>query len=611
MCQSCDWMRALDRCFPASRRQVLRGAGVFMAAAVVAPSLGFSAETPRPATPADRKADWLFLNGTIYTVNPVQPSAQAVAVLGDQIVYVGDADAAKAWRGPATRVVDLHGRMLLPGFVDAHNHLAVAALTKLGVNIRGLVGKDKILDTIREWIATQPLDAPLRGHGWTVGVSFGDGYPRREWLDELTGDRPMYIFNADAHDLWFNTAAMKAAGLDKHTPDPDPGKQYYKRDPDGTPTGSAVEAAAALPLAIALGMMSLEAIRDSQRLTIDRAPAFGMTTYMEAGLLAGPSNGAAEAAWRDLIERDRHGELPLRIVGTVFTRNAEDDPQAIAAELVDWNVRLRSSHVQISICKMWVDGTAVAGTALLLEPFANQPDFRGTITLPPSHIKAQIEATQRAGFDMHIHADGDGSVRAVLDAIEDVQARLGQQGRRHAICHLSLTHPDDVQRFKRLGIIANGTPLWATNYDGVYVEQYKTLFGAERVEQRVYPYGDLVRSGATVTFGADLPGVDIDEIPPLFQLEATVTRKRPGFPDDPPMVARQRISVEEAIRAYTINGAYQLRLEDQIGSIEVGKKADLIVLGKNLLEGKLEDIHKTPVLLTLMDGKARYDKLPA
>lgn len=611
MCRSCDWMRALDSCFPPSRRQLLRGAGAFMAAAAVAPSLAFSAEAPAKPQPANRKADWLFLNGTIHTVNPAQPSAQAVAVLGDRIVYVGDADGAQAWRGATTRVVDLKGRMLLPGFVDAHNHLAVGALTKLGVNIRGLVGKDRILDAIREWIAMQPLEAPLRGHGWTVGVSFGDDYPRREWLDEITSDRPMYIFNADAHDLWFNTAAMKAAGLDRHSPDPDPGKQYYKRDPDGTPTGSAVEAAAALPVAIALGMMSLEAIRDSQRLTIGRAPAFGMTTYMEAGLLAGPSNGAAEPAWRDLIERDRRGELPLRIVGTVFTRNVEDDPKAIAAELVDWNARLRSPHVQISICKMWVDGTAVAGTALLLEPFANQPDFRGTITLPPSHIKAQIEATQRAGFDMHIHADGDGSVRAVLDAIEDVQTRLGPQGRRHAICHLSLTHPDDVKRFKRLGVVANGTPLWATNYDGVYVEQYNRLFGAERVEQRVYPYGDLVRSGATVTFGADLPGVDIDEIPPLIQLEATVTRKRPGFPDDPPMVARQRISVEEAIRAYTINGAYQLRLEDQIGSIETGKKADLIVLGKNLFEVKPEDIHKTPVLLTLMDGKARYDKLPA
>ena len=251
----------------------------------------------------------------------------------------------------------------------------------------------------------------------------------------------------------------------------------------------------------------------------------------------------------------------------------------------------------------------MAGTALMLEPFANQSDFKGSITLSPSHIKAQIEATQRAGFDMHIHADGDGSVRTVIDAIEDVQRRLGPQGRRHTICHLSLTHPDDVKRFKPLGIIANGTPLWATNYDGVYVEQYRSLFGAQRVEDRLYPYGDLVRSGATVTFGADIPGVDIDEIPALFQLEATVTRKRPGFRNDPTLVPRQRISVEEAIRAYTINGAYQLRLEDQIGSIEVGKKADLIVLGANLFEVDPHDIHRVPVLLTLMDGKARHNTL--
>lgn len=614
MCLVCDWMKIAGNGVPSSRREVLRGAGLFVAAAVVAPSLGVAAEAParrQPATPQEGNADWLFLNGTIHTVNSAQPSAEAVAVRGDTIVYVGDAAGVEAWRSPATRVVDLHAGMLLPGFVDAHDHLAMAAVSKLGVNIRGLVGKERILDTVRQWIATQPLDAPLRGHGWTVGVSFEEGYPRREWLDELTGDRPMYIFNADAHDLWFNTAAMKAAGLDKDSPDPDPGKQYYKRDPDGSLTGSAVEAAAALPIAMALGMSSLEAIRESQRLTIDRAPSYGMTTYMDAGVLAGPTNEAAEGVWRDLIERDNRGELPVRIVGTVFTRNVGDDPEAIAAELVDWSARLRSPHVQISICKMWVDGTAMAGTSLMLEPFANQPDFRGTITLPPSHIKAQIEATQGAGFDMHIHADGDGSVRAVLDALEEVQAQLGPQGRRHTICHLSLTHPDDVKRFKPLGIIANGTPLWATNYDGVYIEQYKALFGAERMEERMYPYGDLVRSGATVTFGADLPGVDIDEVPPLIQLEATVTRQRPGFPDDPAMVPRQRISVEEAIRGYTINGAYQLRLEDQIGSIEVGKKADLVVLAASLFEVDPHDIHRVPVLLTLMDGKARHDKLPA
>jgi predicted amidohydrolase YtcJ len=258
----------------------------------------------------------------------------------------------------------------------------------------------------------------------------------------------------------------------------------------------------------------------------------------------------SKLARRGAITIRSRGDLPVRIVGTVWTRAEKDDPQAVAAELVDWNKKLRSPHVQISVCKMWTDGTALAGTGLLLEPFENQPNNRGNISLSPAHIKAQVEAVHRAGFDMHIHADGDGSVRHVLDAIEDVQARLGRQGRRHTICHISLGHPDDVKRFKPLGVIANGTPAWATNYDGIYVEEYRKLFGAKRMEESVYPYGDLVKSGATVTFGADLGGVDIDEIPPLFQLEATVTRKRPGFPDDPPMVPRQRISVEEAIRAF-------------------------------------------------------------
>lgn len=615
MCLFCNWAVTLDG-MKASRRQVLRGASGFVALAVAAPSLAMAAQTASaartPPSPSAGPADWLLLNGLVHTVNPAQPSAEAVAVRDKEIVYVGDTAGASAWRGPKTRVVDLAGRMVIPGFVDAHDHLASLALAKLGVNIRGLVGKDVILDALRQWIAIQPLDAPLRGHGWLANSSFNDVVrPRREWLDEVTGDRPMYVWNADAHELWFNTAAMKVAGIDAHTPDPDPGKQYYMRDADGTPSGVAVESAAALPIAIALGVLEMEAVRASQALTIDRAPSWGITTYMDAGVIVGTQSADAEAVWRDLIARDERGELPMRIVGTVWTRNTEDDPQAIVAQLAAWNAQLRSQHVQVSICKMWTEGVATAGGALLMEPFADQPDDRGTMTLSPEHVKAQIEATHRAGFDMHIHVEGDATLRIVLDAIADVQARLGQQGRRHTICHVALAHPDDVKRFKPLGVIANGTPLWATNYNGVEYERFNRRFGAERVEQRLLPYGDLVRSGATVTFGADIPGVDIDEIPPLLQLEAAVTRRRPGFPDDPVVVPRQRMSVAEAIRAYTLNGAYQLRLEDKVGSIEVGKLADLLVLGANLFEVPPEEIHKVPVLLTLMDGKARHDKLPA
>ena len=560
--------------------------------------------------PVDGKADWLFHNGPIYTVNAAQPAADAVAVRGKHIVYVGDAAGVTDWRGPQTRVVDLDGRMLLPGFIDGHDHLASLGITKLGVNIRGLVGKDAVLQAIGEWIATQPTDAALRGHGWLTRSTFGADNPRREWLDQVTGDRPMYVLNADMHETWFNTAAMKAAGISAETPDLQPGVQFLHRDPDGTPSGLAIEGAA-LPILMACGMTSPESIREAQRRTLDVTPAMGMTTYVDCGMLIGPKNASAERVWVGLIERDNAGDLPVRIVGTVWTRAEEDDPDAIAAELVEWSTKFRSAHVEIKACKMWTDGTFPNGSAKLLEPFADGSPGGNDMLLSPEHIEAQIEAVHRAGFDMHVHVDADAGVRIVLDAFENVLKRHGLQGRRHTMCHLSLVHPDDIPRFEKLGIIVNGTPIWATDYNGVDYDRYQHQLGAKRFEERLLPYGDIYRTGATVTFGADIGGVDIDEVPPLVQISAAVTRKRPGHPDDRPMVARQRITLEQAIRAYTINGAYQARLEDKVGSVEVGKLADLVVLGANIFDVPPEFLHEVPVLLTLMDGDARHDALSA
>jgi predicted amidohydrolase YtcJ len=615
MCLFCNWAAALDSAgLSASRRKISRGGTVFAATAVDAASPTFAAATqqtkerPMPA-PQDGQADWLFENGFIHTVNAAQPTAEAVAVRGDRIVYVGDQAGAAAWRGPKTRIVDLAGRMLIPGFVDAHDHLATLGVTKLGVNVGGLKGKATVLDAIRAWIARQPAEAPLRGFGWVLHDTFGEELPRREWLDEATGDRPMYLLSADIHETWFNTAAMKAAGLDATSRDPDPGKQYYARNPDGTPLGLAIEGAA-LPILIACGMTAPETVRESQKLTIDRAPSQGMTTYMDCGFLLNNQSGRQHWVIEDLVARDQAGELPIRIVATVYTRSDKDDPQAVADELVDWNQRFRSDHVSVGACKMWTDGTFIAGTAKLLEPFADGAPG-GRMFFTQAHIEAQIKAVQKAGFDMHVHADGDGSVRTVLDAFEAVQKRLGLQGRRHTICHISLVHPDDLPRFRKLGLVVNGTPLWATDYNGVDYDRYQRKLGARRFEERLLAYGDVMRSGATYTIGADLGGVDVDEIPPLMQLEAAVTRQRPGRRNDNVMVARQRMSVGDAIKAYTINGAHQLHMEDQIGSIEVGKKADLVVLGADLFAVDPYDIHRVPVLLTLMDGKARHDKLKA
>lgn len=551
-------------------------------------------------------AAYLLTNGPIWTGDPAQPWAQAAVVRGADLVHVGTRDGADALTDSRTELIDLNGRMCLPGFIDAHNHLASMAITKVGINLSGVVGRAEVLATIRNWVSAQPSDAPLRGYGW-MPDSFEERSPRREWLDEVTGGRPMYLLSADAHDCWFNTAAMQTAGVGPNTPDPDPGSQYFVRDSDGIPTGHAVEGAYLL-IAMALGMNSVENVRAAQELTLSPAPSWGMTAYFEAGVIVGQTSDEARWVYEDLISRDQAGDLSVRVGGSYWTRTPTDDPMAIAAELTRWSRALRSEHVQIGTCKMWSDGTFMSGGALMLAPCCGHAaDDLGSMTFPPEKIEAQIEAVQAAGFDMHIHVDADGSARVVLDALESVLRRRGSEGRRHTIAHNSMVAPADVNRYAQLGIIANCTPLWGTNYNGQYHDIYTALLGAERVDERLMPYGDLVRSGATVTYGSDIPGVDIPEIPPLIQIEALLTRQRPGYPDDIPLVPRQRIGLHDALRGYTVNGAYQLRLEHRTGTLKTGMAADLTVLGADLFRVAPHDIHDVPVVLTMMDGRITHD----
>lgn len=546
----------------------------------------------------------VFRGGSIYTMNPSQPWAQCVVVDGGLITHVGSDAEGRSLAPAGAEVVDLKGGMLLPGFVDAHDHLAMMGVGKLGVDLSGVIGKDAILDRIRTYVRSNPGLAVYRGFGWYPG-SFTEPSPRREWLDEITGDVPMVVNSADIHDLWFNTAAMRAAGVSASTPDPEE-NQYYVRDADGTPSGHAVEGATVLPILAAVGTFTVAAFREAQALTLDHAPSYGITSYFEAGVFMGATSADSEPVYANFIERDLAGTLDVRIAGSYWTRSESDDPRAIAAGLTDWNTRLRSPHVSIAHCKMWADGTLFSGGALLMQPSCGAHPSLGQMTFSLDHIAAQTRAVQEAGFDMHIHVDADGSAHTVLNAIEQVQQQIGRGNARHVIAHNTLVSPDDVDRYAALGVLANCTPLWGTDYHGQYRAIYTELLGAERVEERVFPYGDLVRSGAVVTYGADLPGVDVDEVPPLIQIESLLTRKRPGYPDDAPFVERQRIGLHDALRGYTINGAYQLRKEAEIGSIEVGKRADLVALQADLFGVRPEEVHSVPITLTMMDGRITF-----
>jgi len=546
-----------------------------------------------------------LITGTICTMNPALPWAEALVVRGRDIVYVGTRDGAAAHVDSGTE--RLHVPFAMPGFIDAHNHLAsMASMLKVGVDVSGVADPREMVDRVRRYAADHPQETVVRGHGWMPAYFPGES-PTRALLDEAVPERPALLMSNDGHDSWFNTAAMRACGIDASTPDPEPGAQYWKREPDGTPSGHGVEGTPTLTMLGALGAFTPEGVRQAQELTLDRAAQWGITAYFEAGIVLGP-NVASEPVYVDLMERDARGELDVRIVGSVWTRESSDEPSDVVAALADWSRRLRSEHVQVSVLKMWADGTALSGGGLLLEPWLDTVDGScGRMTFSAQHIERQVELCQLAGFDMHIHNDGDGSVRTILDAIERVQSRIGRGQSRHTVCHNALVHPDDVPRFAQLGLVANVTPLWATDYDGMYYDMYLAKLGWDRFTTRLYPYGDLMRSGAIVTYGADSPGVQLHEIPPLLQIEAAVTRRRPGFPQDRALNPLQRVTVSDALRAYTAHAAYQLRLDKIVGSLEVGKRADIVGLGADPFEVSPPTLHEIPVALTMMDGRVTHD----
>jgi predicted amidohydrolase YtcJ len=530
-------------------------------------------------------ADLVFRNGAVYTMSATRSWAEAVAVSGGRIVYVGTNAGAAHWVGPQTKVVDLGGRMLLPAFHDCHVHPVESGIELSECRLYDDATPEAVLATIRDYVAKHPNDPWIRGGGWQLPV-FPDANPHKSLLDAIVPDKPVYLSAADGHSAWVNSRALQLAGITASTPDPPNGR--IERDPaTKEPTGTLRESASWI-VSKHLPAYTDEQYREGLRAALRMAAGFGITSLHEAS-----ADDRELATYDDLAKK---GELTAR-VRVALSVDLDAGLKQIG-KLLDRRRKFASRLVRPEAVKIFADGVIEAHTAALLAPYVGKGDSRGDLNIEPSAFRQLATALDAAGFQIHVHAIGDRAVRATLDAFESARTINGSRDSRHEIAHLELVDPKDMPRFRALGVTANFQPLWAFA-DPYIVKLTIPVLGPER-SNYIYPIGSVLRAGAVVAFGSDW---SVSSMNPLEAIQVAVTRKSPEGGEAPALLPNEAITLADALAGYTIAAAYADFDEATTGSIEVGKSADLIVVDKNLFAIPAEEIHTAKVTLTLFEGR--------
>ncbi|WP_225097561.1 amidohydrolase [Streptomyces sp. CoH27] len=536
-------------------------------------------------------ADLLFTGGPVLT--PEGRTASAVAVTGDRITAVGH-DEVRELAGPRTEVVDLAGRLLLPGFQDAHVHPVPAGLELSQCDLTGARTAEESVAAVRAYADAHPDRAWILGGGWSM-EAFAGGTPTKELLDAAVPDRPVYLPNRDHHGAWVNSRALELAGIGRDTPDPADGR--IERHASGEPSGTLQEGAMQLvgrlaPPATATDRLA--ALLHAQR----HLHALGITAWQDA--LVGDFLGMDDPA-EAYRTAAREGTLTARVVGALWwdrERGAEQIP-----ELAEKRREFSHGRFRAGTVKLMLDGVAENGTAALLDPYLDTCGCatanRGKSFIDPGLLPKYVTELDALGFQCHFHALGDRAVRDALDAVEAARAANGPSDTRPHLAHLQVVHPDDVPRFARLGATANIQPLWAA-HEPQMDELTIPFLGAERASWQ-YPFGALLRSGARLAAGSDWPVSSPD---PLQGIHVAVNRVEPGG-GGPVFLPGERLGLADALTAYTAGSAYVNHLDDT-GRVAVGALADLVVLDRDPFAGPPEEITQTGVALTYVGGERVY-----
>jgi predicted amidohydrolase YtcJ len=544
------------------------------------------------------QADLLLQGGPVWTGCADHPDADAVALQGGRVIAV-DSDAA-ALAGPDTRVVDLAGRLALPGFIDAHVHPVQGGLGLQGCTLTELPDdEDAYLRALAAYAGTQPPGDWLRAAGWSMSA-FPGGTPTRQSLDRAVPDRPVFVPNRDAHSAWVNSRALELAGIDRDTPDPPGGR--IEREPDGTPSGTLHERA------MELVSVLVPSADDEQRLqgllrAQEHLHALGIVAWQDAIV-------GSYAGWGDpypaYLRAVRDDLLTARVTGALWWDRNRGLEQV--DELVELRAEGMAGRFRPLAVKIMQDGIAESFTAGMQEPYldghGHPTGNRGLSYVEPALLAEAVTLLDQRDFQVHVHAIGDRAVRETLDAFAAARAANGPSAGRHHLAHLQVVHPDDVPRFSALDLTANVQPLWACHEP--QMDELTLPFLGEPRGSWQYPFGDLLRCGTRLAAGSDWPVSSAD---PLHGIQVAVTRL--GTDGDAtayePLLPDQAIGLPDALRAYTAGSAYVTH-DDDAGVLRPGSRGDVVVLDRDIFSRPVEQISAACVDLTVVDGQVVHER---
>jgi predicted amidohydrolase YtcJ len=535
-------------------------------------------------------ADLVVLNGKIWTVNRAQPEAEALAVVRDRIVAVGTSADLRRMVGPKTRVLDAKGRRIVPGFYDSHVHLLGSGLRLSEVALKDAKDEAEFGKRLREFDGKLPRDRWLLGGEWDHDRTFGGELPSAELIDKYVADRPLFLRRYDGHMAVVNSRVLQLAGITAETPDP-PGGVIYRKPGSRQPSGVLRDNAMSL-VERHIPKATEEEIIDGVRAALAEARQVGVTSMTD---MDGSGATARRRLFRLYQELARQNKLTARI----DLRWPLADWRSLAALGVEAN--FGSDWVRIGGVKGFVDGSLGSSTAKMFEPYLHEKGNTGVFVTPPNRLREYIEGADAAGLSVAVHAIGDRANSELLDIFAEVAKKNGPRDRRFRIEHAQHLRPSDYARFKELNVIASLQPYHAID-DGRWAEG---RIGSERCAAS-YACRSLLDAGAHLAFGSDW---SVAPLNPLLGIDAAVNRRTIDGKHPDGWFPQQKISVAEAIEAFTLGSAYAAFQEKDRGSLDVGKLADFVVLSRDILADSERDrIADTEILHTIVGGKIVYEK---